>query len=123
MDVPHTLALDSKGRLFVGDRWNNRIQIFDQDGKLLGVWDQFSRPSGLYIDHQDTLRMARRAPQPVDRRGRFDGWGLAGLIRRARQLDHELAAFSLPLAERPHRAPMERDQAADDGEAEPESAL
>ena len=34
-DQPHALAMDSKGRLFVGDRGNNRIQIFDQDGKYL----------------------------------------------------------------------------------------
>ncbi len=33
-DVPHALAFDSQGRLFVGDRNNNRIQIFDQDGQL-----------------------------------------------------------------------------------------
>jgi sugar lactone lactonase YvrE len=33
-DIPHALAMDSRGRLFVGDRQNNRIQIFDQDGKL-----------------------------------------------------------------------------------------
>ena len=31
---PHTIAMDSRGRLFVGDRENNRIQIFDQDGKF-----------------------------------------------------------------------------------------
>ena len=33
-DCPHTLAFDSQGRLFVGDRQNNRIQIFDQNGRL-----------------------------------------------------------------------------------------
>lgn len=54
-DVPHALALDSQGRLFVADRNNNRIQIFDQDGRLLEVWTQFGRPSGLYIDAEDTL--------------------------------------------------------------------
>ena len=32
---PHTIAMDSRGRLFVGDRENNRIQIFDQEGTLL----------------------------------------------------------------------------------------
>ena len=31
---PHTIAIDSRGRLFVGDRENNRIQIFDQDGAI-----------------------------------------------------------------------------------------
>jgi hypothetical protein len=34
-DVTHGLAMDSAGRLFVADRANNRIQIFDQDGKFL----------------------------------------------------------------------------------------
>ena len=33
-DVPHTLAMDSAGRLFVADRSNNRIQVFDQDGQV-----------------------------------------------------------------------------------------
>jgi streptogramin lyase len=48
-DTPHSLAMDSRGRLFVADRNNNRIQIFDQDGKFLEEWKQFSRISGLYI--------------------------------------------------------------------------
>ena len=56
--VPHALAMDSKGRLFVGDRANNRIQIFDQDGKFLEEWKQFGRPSGLFIDKNDVLYVA-----------------------------------------------------------------
>jgi len=55
---PHALAFDSKGRLFVGDRSNNRIQIFDQDGNYIGEWTQFSRPSGIAIDRQDNIYMA-----------------------------------------------------------------
>jgi sugar lactone lactonase YvrE len=54
-ETPHTLAMDSRGRLFVGDRGNNRIQIFDQDGKYLEEWKQFGRPSGIYIDKNDIL--------------------------------------------------------------------
>jgi sugar lactone lactonase YvrE len=52
---PHALAMDSQGRLFVGDRGNSRIQIFDQDGNHLETWKQFGRPSGLYIDRNDVL--------------------------------------------------------------------
>ncbi len=52
---PHSFAMDSRGRLFVADRGNRRIQIFDQDGKHLDTWYQFSRVSGLYIDAKDTL--------------------------------------------------------------------
>ncbi len=57
-DQPHALALDSRGRLFVGDRGNNRIKIFDQDGKLLDTWYQFSRPSGIWIDKDDVIYVA-----------------------------------------------------------------
>jgi sugar lactone lactonase YvrE len=41
--------MDSAGRIFVADRANNRIQIFNQDGKFLAEWKQFGRPSGIYI--------------------------------------------------------------------------
>ena len=57
-DGPHTLAMDSRGRLFVGDRGNNRIQIFDQDGNFIDQWTQFSRPSGVYIDKNDVIYVA-----------------------------------------------------------------
>jgi DNA-binding beta-propeller fold protein YncE len=55
---PHTIAMDSRGRLFVGDRENNRIQIFDQDGKYLTEWRQFGRPSGIAITADDTIYVA-----------------------------------------------------------------
>jgi sugar lactone lactonase YvrE len=54
-DVVHTIAFDSRGRLFVGDRQNNRIQIFDQDGKFIAQWFQFGRPSAIYIDKNDVI--------------------------------------------------------------------
>jgi sugar lactone lactonase YvrE len=57
-DVLHTIAFDSRGRLFVGDRQNNRIQIFDQDGRFIAQWYQFGRPSGIYIDRNDVIYVA-----------------------------------------------------------------
>ena len=57
-DQPHALAFDSKGRLFVGDRSNNRIQILDRSGRFLEEWPQFSRPSGIYIDRNDMIYVA-----------------------------------------------------------------
>ena len=55
---PHTMAMDSRGRLFVGDRENNRIQIFDQQGTFLEEWRQFGRPSGIVITKDDTIYVA-----------------------------------------------------------------
>jgi sugar lactone lactonase YvrE len=54
-NLPHTLVIDSRGRVLVGDRSNNRIQIFDQDGTFLDQWTQFGTPSGMYITPDDTL--------------------------------------------------------------------
>jgi DNA-binding beta-propeller fold protein YncE len=54
----HSIAMDSKERIFVADRGNNRIQIFDKDGNFIAQWAQFGRPSGLYIDSKDNLYVA-----------------------------------------------------------------
>ncbi len=53
--TPHALEMDSRGRLFVADRGNHRIQIFDQDGNYLDSYYQFSRISGLFITDDDML--------------------------------------------------------------------
>jgi sugar lactone lactonase YvrE len=45
---PHHIAFHPvDGRLFISDRGNNRIQIFDAEGKFLAVWTQFGRPSSV----------------------------------------------------------------------------
>ncbi|MES1257790.1 MAG: peptidyl-alpha-hydroxyglycine alpha-amidating lyase family protein, partial [Acidobacteriota bacterium] len=46
---PHSIAIDSRGLVYVADRSNNRIQIFDQDGKFLKQWTHFGTPWGLFI--------------------------------------------------------------------------
>ena len=51
---PHALAMDSRGRLFVGDRNNKRIQIFDQEGRFIAEWPH-PRPSGLAITPDDVV--------------------------------------------------------------------
>jgi sugar lactone lactonase YvrE len=56
-DNPHSIALDSKGRIFVGDRTNNRVQILSPRGEFIAEWRQFGRPSGVRI-HNDILYVA-----------------------------------------------------------------
>jgi sugar lactone lactonase YvrE len=88
-DTPHALAMDSRGRLFVGDRNNNRIQIFDQDGKFIDQWPQFSRPSGVYIDNNDTIYVADSESESVSKN--HDGWKRG--IRVGKASDGSVAAF------------------------------
>jgi DNA-binding beta-propeller fold protein YncE len=53
--TPHALAFDSQGRLFVADRGNHRIEIFDQDGEYLESRYSYGRISGLFITGDDML--------------------------------------------------------------------
>ncbi|HZD04345.1 MAG TPA: peptidyl-alpha-hydroxyglycine alpha-amidating lyase family protein, partial [Longimicrobiales bacterium] len=81
---PHALAMDSRGRLFVGDRANSRIQIFDQEGEHLATWTQFGRPSGLFIDAADTLYAtdseSNTERNPGWRRGIYIGSAVTGEV-------------------------------------------
>ncbi len=53
--TPHALAFDSRGRLWVADRGNHRIEIFDQDGNYLDSRYMYGRVSGIYITEDDML--------------------------------------------------------------------
>jgi hypothetical protein len=44
--------------VFVADRVNSRIQIFDPDSKFLAEWKQFGRPSAVFIDKNDVIYVA-----------------------------------------------------------------
>ena len=57
-EMPHSIDIDSQGRVFVADRGNSRVQIFDQEGRYLDEWTQFGRPSGIFITSDDRLFVA-----------------------------------------------------------------
>lgn len=79
---PHALAMDSQGRLFVADRYNNRIQILSQDGEFIAFWTQFGRPSGIFIDENDLIYVADSESGPA--RNDFTGQRNAGWERGIR---------------------------------------
>ena len=54
-DVPHSVAVDSKGRVYVADRENSRIQIFDAEGRFLRQWAQVGAVQCLSIPSSDEL--------------------------------------------------------------------
>ena len=46
--LPHAVVLDAEGRVYVGDRENDRVQVFDPDGKFLAKWKESGAPYGLF---------------------------------------------------------------------------
>jgi hypothetical protein len=61
-------------RVFVGDRGNNRIQIFDQDGKSVSTpWTQFGKPSGITFDNKDQIYVADSESDDVQNPGWEEG--------------------------------------------------
>ena len=48
-NLVHDVAVDAAGRVYVADRTNERVQIFDADGKFLGKWTGLGAPWGLYF--------------------------------------------------------------------------
>jgi hypothetical protein len=75
---PHVLTFDGEGRLFVGDKGNYRVQIFDQELRLLDVWTQFGAPAGLAIDPASGLMVTADAEShnaaPMRGRPTNTGW-------------------------------------------------
>ena len=57
-DPPHGLAMDKEGRLYVADRGNKDVKVFDQNGKLLEDWKQFGTANGVFVDKNDILYVA-----------------------------------------------------------------
>jgi peptidylamidoglycolate lyase len=91
-NVPHGLAIDGVGRLYVADRENDRVQVFDRAGRFLSEWKEsaIGRPYGIAIAHNSTALVADGGEQPLtppDRSGvsvvnldgtvieRFGRWG------------------------------------------------
>jgi DNA-binding beta-propeller fold protein YncE len=91
MSEPHTIAIDSRGRLFVGDRENNRILIFDRDGRVLDEWRQFGRPSGIFITPDDTIYVADSESGPDT--GARELTGIKKGIRIGSAKDGSVTAF------------------------------
>jgi DNA-binding beta-propeller fold protein YncE len=70
--TPHALKFDSRGRLWVADRGNHRIEIFDQNGTYLESRYMFSRPSGLFIKG-DTVYVIDSESGPLNHPNWHDG--------------------------------------------------
>ncbi len=57
-NLPHSVAVDGQGRVYVGDRENYRVQVFDANGKFLTKWNHVGSPWGLDLQSDQTLFLA-----------------------------------------------------------------
>lgn len=80
LDEPHSIAIDIRGRLFVSDRSNNRIQIWDREGNYITEWRQFSRPSGIYITSDDRIYVFDSESYGVDNPGWMKGFRVGNAL-------------------------------------------
>ena len=83
----------SLGRVYVADRRNSSIQIFDQDGNFITAWHKFGQPSSIFVGSDDTLyvgaafrdestrRNDAARPQPSELRGIVVGNAIDGSLR------------------------------------------
>ncbi len=70
-DLPHGIVVDSKGKLYVADRNNGRVQVFDQEGKFLAQWTGLMVPWGFWINDKDEIWTCGSSPMP--KKGKWRG--------------------------------------------------
>lgn len=54
-DLVHGLAIDRDHRIYVGDRSNNRIQVFTEEGEFIEEWPDVTDPVGVFIDEDESV--------------------------------------------------------------------
>ena len=98
--TPHAIAVDSRGRVLVADRENNRVQVFDREGNFVAEWGDFYHPMQIWIDDRDLVFVTDQIPRisllTLDGKlvGRCRGAinGAHGLSRRRRRQPLSLRA-------------------------------
>jgi hypothetical protein len=73
-DEPHDIFIGgSQNRVYVADRRNRRIQVFDQDGNFIVAWRQFGEPSSVFVGKDDTIYVGAAFPDPAAKKGELRG--------------------------------------------------
>ncbi len=80
-NIPHVVYLDSDNRVIIGDRENQRVQVFDRAGKLLDEWKNTGAPYGLAL-HKDRVYLAdgrKGTIRVLDKQGKLlTSWAASG---------------------------------------------
>ncbi|MBL8793532.1 MAG: hypothetical protein JNM56_06490 [Planctomycetia bacterium] len=94
-NLPHAICIDGDGKVYVGDRENNRVQLFDADGKFLAQWKDSGAPYGLFLKGNGQLLVADGRANEVrllDDQGKpVNRWGAKGTGAGQFQMPHWVA--------------------------------
>ncbi|MBA7709112.1 Virginiamycin B lyase [subsurface metagenome] len=95
---PHAVWVDKRERVWVVDRRNDRIQIFNAKGEFLSQWTSLSYPTGIFIDDEETVYVSEIGRQvnifTIDGK-RLTSWGMSRLVTSQGQ-DKETALLLAP---------------------------
>jgi hypothetical protein len=73
-DEPHDVFVGgSRGWVYVADRKNNRVQVFDQNGAFIAAWTQFGQPSSVFVGRDDAIYVGASFPSPSATKGELRG--------------------------------------------------
>jgi DNA-binding beta-propeller fold protein YncE len=73
-DEPHDIFVGgSRAWVYVADRKNDRIQVFDQQGTFVAAWKQFGQPSSVFVGKDDAIYVGASFPDPSAKKGELRG--------------------------------------------------
>lgn len=99
LSQPHSIAIDSKGRIYVGERNNCRIQIFDQDGNTVDIWRNIINPWGIHITPQDEIIICGSTPARWTTRGNLGNPPHDQILMKFDTTGRVLEHWGFPLAD------------------------
>ncbi|HJQ60958.1 MAG TPA: hypothetical protein VJ890_28900 [Vineibacter sp.] len=61
--TPHAIWVDRFDKVLVGDRENDRVQVFDRDGGFVAAWGDFYHPMKIWVDDRDLVFVTDQIPR------------------------------------------------------------
>jgi len=97
LSQPHAIAIDSKGRLYVAERNNGRVQVFDQKGESLAEWRNLINPWGIWITPKDEVVVCGSTPARWDDRPNLGNPPRDAVVMKFDTTGRALEIWSFPL--------------------------
>jgi hypothetical protein len=109
LSQPHSIVIDSQGRLYVGERNNCRIQVFDQEGRSLAEWRNLVNPWGMWITPRDEILVSGSSPKRWTERHNLGNPPTDALVLKFNRNGRALELWTFPMAQPGRMIPGEID--------------